>query len=117
VKITGNNVDSQYAGTFPQAAIYLGVDNQGSPTTMHAEVHGNTVPVGPGCEGNSCTGSTGMIFYDRVSAPSTGTLFNFGSNSNVSTELAATNTGTAGKTCAVDLANLTLTSTPVNTVP
>ena len=30
-----------------------------------------------------------MIFYDKVTAPSTGTLFNFGGHSNVSTELAA----------------------------
>jgi hypothetical protein len=117
VKIVGNDVDAQYGGTFPQAAIYLGVDDQGSPTTMHAEVHGNTVPVGPGCEGNSCGPTTGMIFYDKVTAPSTGTLFNFGGNSNVSTELSATNTGMAGKTGAVDLVNLTLTAIPVNTVP
>jgi hypothetical protein len=121
VKISGNDLDSQYTGTFPQAAIYLGVDEQsGTPTTMHAEVHGNTVPVGPGCEGNSCSPTTGMIFYDWVNTPgetSTGTLFNFGGNSNVSTELTATNTGMAGKTGAVDLVHLTLTGTPVNTVP
>jgi methionine-rich copper-binding protein CopC len=116
VNLTGNDVDAQYTGTFPQAAIYLGVDDQGSPTTMHAEIHGNTVPAIAGCE-SSCTPSTGMIFYDEVTPPSTGTLFNFGGNSNVSTEIANTNTGTAGKTCATDLVRLTLTSTPVNTVP
>jgi hypothetical protein len=118
VKIVGNDVSSQDTGTFPQAAIYLGVDDQkGTPTTMHAEIHGNTVPVGPGCEGNSCGATTGMIFYDEVTPPSTGTLFNFGGNCNVSTEIAATNTGTSGKTCAVDLTHLTLTSTVVNSIP
>ena len=121
VKISGNNVDSQYAGTFPQAAIYLGVDDQaGTPTTMHAEVHGNTVPAVAGCEGNNCTASSGMIFYDKVTSPSTGTLFNFsgaGGGNNVSLEIANNNTGTSGKTCAVDLVNLTLTATAVNVVP
>jgi len=120
VSIVGNDVASGYTGTFPQAAIYLGVDDQGSPTTMHAAVHGNTVPAVAGCEGASCDSTTGMIFYDEVGtagSTSTGTLFNFGGNSNVSTEIAATNSGTAGKTCAVDLVHLTLTSTAVNTVP
>ena len=112
VVITGNDVDPQYAGTFPQAAIYLGVDDQGSPTTMNAEVHGNTVPSNAGCEGNSCTASTGRIFYDLVTSPSTGTLYNFsGSGANVSSEIANTNTGVSGKTCAVDLVHLTLTNT------
>jgi hypothetical protein len=122
VKIFSNDLNALYAGTFPQAAVYLGVDEQAStPVTMHAEVHGNTVPVGPGCEGNSCSASTGMIFYDWVGTSgetSTGTLYNFsGSGANVSSELANTNTGMAGKTGAVDLAHLTLTGTPVNTVP
>jgi hypothetical protein len=126
VKIVGNNLSSSYPGTFPQAAIYLGVDHQSATTTtMHAEVHGNTVPVGPGCEGNSCTASTGMIFYDEVNTPSTGTLYQCsgagnpcggGANANVSTELANTNTGTAGKTCAVNPVNLTLTGTAPATV-
>jgi len=117
VVLTGNDVDSSFTGTFPQAAIYLGVDDQGSPTTMHAAVHGNTVPNKAGCEGNNCTASSGMIFYDKVTAPSTGTLFNFsGSGANVSSEIANTNTGVAGKTCAVDLVNLTLTSAAVPVV-
>jgi hypothetical protein len=117
VVITGNNVDSGFTGTFPQAAIYLGVDDQGSPTTMNAAIHGNTVPNKAGCEGNNCGPNSGMIFYDEVMTASTGTLFNFsGSGANVSSEIANTNTGTAGKTCAVDLAHLTLTNTPVPVV-
>ncbi len=119
LKIVANNVDSSFTGTFPQAAIYLGVDDQaGTPTTMHAEIHGNTVPAVAGCEGNSCGSSTGMIFYDEVKTASSGTLYNFsGSGANVSSEIANTNTGTAGKTCAVDLAHLTLTNTAPGFVP
>lgn len=74
-------------------------------------VHGNTVPTNAGCEGNSCSASTGSIFYDLVESPSTGTLYSFGSGANVSWGIANTNTGVSGKTCAANLVHLTLTNT------
>ncbi len=115
VSITGNDVNPQDTSGFPLYAIYVGVDDQGSPTLVHAAIHGNTVPTTSACD-SSCSASTGMIWYEVVTPPSTGTLFNFGGNASVSSEIANTNTGTSGKTTSPN-SGLSLTATPVNTVP
>jgi hypothetical protein len=115
VSITGNDVNPQDTSGFPVYAIYVGADDQGSPTLVHAAIHGNTVPTTAACD-TQCDPSIGMIFYEVVTAPSTGTLFNFGGGPNVSAEIAATNTGTAGKTTSTNT-GLSLTGTPPTTVP
>jgi len=115
VSITGNDVNPQDTTGSPLYAIYVAADDQNSPTLVHAAVHGNTVPSTSACD-SSCTASTGMIWYEVVTAPSTGTLFNFGGNGTVSAEIANTNTGTSGKTDSPNT-GLSLTATPVTTVP
>ena len=116
--IVGNNVDQQYTGSALniQYAIYVAADDQGSPTTVNAAIHGNTVPTTNPCD-TRCGAPQGMIQFEQVVAPSTGTLFNFsGSGASVSSEIANTNTGTAGQTDSPNT-GLSLTSTPVATVP
>ena len=123
VKITGNDVDTQDTSGFPQYAIYVAADAQGTGTSgsnVHAEIHGNTVPA-TGAFDTQAGPTIGMIFYETVSGATgttTGTLFNFsGSGASVSSEIANTNTGTAGKTCSfVNGGSLTLTGTAPNTV-
>jgi hypothetical protein len=107
--ITGNDVNPQDTTGFPLYAIYVAADDQGSPTLVNAEVHGNTVPSTSACD-SVCNASQGMIEYEVVTSP--GTLFNFsGSGANVSSEIANTNTGPSGKTCSPNT-GLTLTSAP-----
>jgi len=123
VKLSGNTVNPMDSTGFPLYAIYVAADAQGTGTSgsnVKAEIHGNTVPVGPGCD-TQCSASTGMIDYETVSGATgthVGTLFNFsGAGASVSSEIATQNTGTAGKTCSfVNGGTLTLTATPVTTV-
>ncbi len=123
VKITGNDVNPQDVSGFPQYAIYVAADAQGTGTSgsnVHAEIHGNTVPTpasGP-CD-SQCGAGFGMIFYETVNSTGTrsGTLFNFGGGATVSAEIANQNTGTAGKTCSfINGGTLTLTLVAVNIV-
>jgi hypothetical protein len=124
VKIVGNNVNPQDTSGFPLYAIYVGADAQGTGTSgsnVHAEIHGNTVPTTSAFD-TQANPDTGMIVYETVNGATgttTGTLFNFnGSGSSVSNEIATTNTGTAGKTTSyVNGGSLTLTGTPVTSVP
>jgi hypothetical protein len=115
VTITGNDVNPQDTSGFPLYAIYVSADDQGSPTLVHAAIHGNTVPATAACD-TQCDPSIGMIFYEVVTPPSTGTLFNFGGGADVSSEIAATNTGTAGKTTSTNT-GLSLTGSAPATVP
>jgi hypothetical protein len=115
VTITGNDVNPQDTSGFPEYAIYVAADDQGSPTVVHAAIHGNIVPATAACD-TQCDPSIGMIFYEVVTPPSTGTLFNFGGGATVSAEIAATNTGTAGKTTSTNT-GLSLTGTAPATVP
>ena len=94
--LINNDVDPQYAGTFPPYAIYVAADDQGSPSLIHAEIHGNTVPNLVACD-SSCTASTGMLWYEAINGGS-GTLYNFGGNATVNSELVNKNTGVTGKT-------------------
>src|SRR5262249_21700902 len=119
VKITGNDVNPQDTTGFPLYAIYVGADAQGTGTSgsnVAAEIHGNTVPTpANGACDTQCGPTIGMICYETVSGATgthTGTLFNFsGSGASVSSEIANTNTGTAGKTCSfVNGGSLTLTA-------
>jgi hypothetical protein len=115
VFITGNDVNPQDTSGFPVYAIYVSADDQGSPTLVHAEIHGNTVPSTDACD-TQCGAGIGMIFYERTTSPSTGTLFNFAGGATVSGEIAATNSGTAGKTTSTNT-GLSLTTTATQTVP
>jgi len=120
VKITGNTV-AEVLASFPQYAIYVAADAQGTGTSgslVHAEIHGNTVPAVSGCD-TQCSASTGMIDFETVNSTGTraGTLFQTGAGGSVSNEIATTNTGTAGKTCSfLNGGTLTLTASPPNTV-
>src|SRR5262249_27578490 len=128
VKIVGNDVNPQDSTGFPLYAIYVGADAQGTGTSgslVHAEIHGNTVPSTSAFDTQANPG-TGMIFYETVDTSGnpiqgtkTGTLFNFsGVGTTVSGEIANNNTGTAGKTTSfVNGGSLTLTNTPVASVP
>jgi hypothetical protein len=116
IKLTGNDVNPQDTTGFPLYAIYVSADNQGSPTLVHAEIHGNTVPSSPHACDTQCGASQGMIEMEQALAPSSGTLFNFnGTGADVSSEIANTNTGVSGKACSTNTA-MTLTATPVTTV-
>ena len=123
IKLTGNTVNPMDSTGFPLYAIYVGADAQGTGTSgsnVRAEIHGNTVPATAGCD-TQCSASTGMIDYETVSGATgthIGTLFNFSAvGASVSSEIANTNTGTAGKTCSfVNGGTLTLTASPPNTV-
>jgi len=116
--IVGNDVDQQYTGSALniQYAIYVAADDQGSPTTVNAAIHGNTVPATNPCD-TMCGPPQGMIEFEQVTAPSTGTLFNFnGSGASVSAEIAVTNTGTAGQVCSPNT-GLSLTGVAPPLVP
>lgn len=129
VKIVGNDVNQEYTGSASniQYAIYVAADAQGTGTSgssVHAEIHGNTVPASHPCD-SECSADTGMIVYETVSGATgtrAGTLFNFsgvtvGNGNTVSKEIANNNTGTSGDTCAyVNGGTLTLTGTVPNTV-
>jgi len=129
VKITGNTVSEVYTA-FPQYAIYVAADAQGSGTSgslVHAEIHTNTVPAIASCDTGPCNTTAGMIDFETVNSTGTraGTLFQCtvaacgaaGPGGTVSNEIASTNTGTSGKTCSfLNGGTLTLTATPPNTV-
>jgi hypothetical protein len=122
IKLTGNTVNPMDTTGFPLYAIYVGADAQGTGTSgsnVHAEIHGNTVPATAGCD-TQCGPTIGMIAYETVSGATgthTGTLLQTGPGGSVSADIAATNTGTSGKSCAfVNGGSLTLTATAPNTV-
>lgn len=108
--LTGNNVNPGVAVN-PLYAIYVAVDDQGSPTSVNTELNSNIVQTTAACD-TACTASTGMIFYELVNGASAGTLYNPGGNLTVSNEIANTNTGTTGKTCSSGALALTSTAPP-----
>jgi hypothetical protein len=126
IKLTGNTVNPMDSTGFPLYAIYVGADAQGTGTSgssVAAEIHGNTVPTpANGACDTQCTGTpaTAMIAYETVSGATgthTGTLFQTGPGGSVSADIAATNTGTAGKNCAyVNGGTLTLVGVAPPTV-
>jgi hypothetical protein len=92
VTITNNEVQTDAPGsTFPLAAIFLAADNQGSPTTVRADIHDNTVPATGGFDYPTFDGSGAQLIFEEVTAGATAQLV--GTAANATTQLANTNTG------------------------
>jgi hypothetical protein len=79
---------------FPLAAFFLAADNQGSPTTVRANIRNNIVPASGTYDYPTFDGSAAQLIFEELGGATAQLVDNAPASANATAELASQNTGT-----------------------
>ncbi len=114
ITITNNDVNHVHltchpgSSNFPLAAIFLAADNQGSPSTVRAQITGNTVPTAASAGTGSYdyptfSGSDPYLYYTELGGATAQLVDVAPASATAAAELASHNTGSTGADAGVAL--------------
>ena len=95
VTATGNTFQNDgLPANFPLAAFFLAADNQGSPTTVRADIRANTVPVSGTFDYPTFDGFAAQLIFEELGGATAQLVDTPPPSANATAELASQNSGT-----------------------